>query len=302
MAFHNFIIRLTSEVRPLLGDAPTVMELGNQTFFAKGDILVLLRDFLTSNGIGYDAAALDSLDVRYRKGDLDRLTEAYYSAIGFSSYGAIDVNSLYGSLVMDLNTDICEQYGFNRQFDLVTNNGTGEHVFDQGAVLKNMHQMTAVGGIMIHCLPCNNYVNHGFYSFSPLLVLDLAEVNGYEVLKLSVGSGFGVESAYVSGNLAARYDLTGLSLLPGDFLTPVSDRSLPRYLLANFASALGIKRGKRPAKLERAIRRSASGKRMTMVAAVLRKRVDSEFRRPIQGRYGGENLEEESLQDSYRVA
>jgi len=301
MAFHNLMIRLTSEIRPFLGDGPTVMEFGNQTFFAKGDILVQLRAFLTRNGIEFDAAALDALEARSGKGDLERLTEAYFTAIGFASYDAIDVNSLYGSLVKDLNTRISDKYGFDRQFDLVTNNGTGEHVFDQKSVLDNMHEMTRTGGFMIHCLPCNNYVNHGFYSFSPLLFLDLATVNGYDVLKLSIGDGFGVESAYVSDKLAARYDLEGLSLTPADFQRPVSDRSLPQYLLASLAGALGIKRGKSPAKLERAIRRSARGKRMTMVAAVLRKKSDAEFCNPIQGRYGSENLENAALQDSYRA-
>lgn len=36
-------------------------------------------------------------------------TVSYYKALGFVDYNAIDVNNLYGSLIMDLNVDLRER-------------------------------------------------------------------------------------------------------------------------------------------------------------------------------------------------
>jgi hypothetical protein len=125
-------------------------------------MLAKVRQFLEHNGVAFDTAALGEMERRFGAGELDRLAEMYFEAIGFASYTAIDVNSRHGSLVMDLNNNLVEEYGFKRQFNLVTNNGTGEHIFDQGAVFRNAHELTKPGGFMIHCLPYNNYINHGF--------------------------------------------------------------------------------------------------------------------------------------------
>jgi len=113
MAFNNLILRLTSEARPLLGDAPAVVEFGNQTFSIRGDSLARLRRFLKQNHITFSEEAISTIETRYGKGDLDRLTEAYFKAIGFSSYDAIDVNELHGSLIMDLNENLKARYGFD---------------------------------------------------------------------------------------------------------------------------------------------------------------------------------------------
>ena len=39
-------------------------------------------------------------------------------------------NTDMDAVAMDLNTDISKQYNWTEKFDLVTNNGTGEHVFN----------------------------------------------------------------------------------------------------------------------------------------------------------------------------
>src|SRR5207248_7626298 len=114
---------------------------------------------------------------------------------GFSSYDAIDVNTTYGSIPMDLNRDLAEHYQFTQSYDLVTNIGTGEHIFDQRAVFRNVHQLTNVGGVMLHILPFVNWINHGFYNFHPILFVDLAAANDYEIVKLSVANRWGYEVA-----------------------------------------------------------------------------------------------------------
>lgn len=299
MAFHNLMIKLVTELRPLLGDAPEAIEFGNQTLRVKGAMLAQVRQFLERNDVAYDTASLGEIERRFGAGDLDRLVEMYFSAIGFASYIAIDVNSRHGSLVMDLNNNFVEGYEFKRQFDLVTNNGTGEHIFDQGAVFRNAHELTKPGGFMIHCLPCNNYINHGFFSFNPILFMDLAAINDYDIVKITVGTSAGVEAGYVSPELAAHFDLGGAALSLADLQPRVSDRHLPQYLYGWARKVLGVKVDKGPFALERAVRALSRTQCKTQVSAVLRKRTAKAFRKPIQGRYGGENIESESLRSTY---
>lgn len=299
VAFNNLMIKLVTELRPQLGDAPAAIEFGNQTIRAKGGMLAKARRFLHVNGLPFDATAFDEVVRRYGAGDLDRLTEFYFRAIGFASYTAIDVNSRHGSLVMDLNENLGTVYDFTEQYDLVTNNGTGEHIFDQGAVFRNAHELTRPGGFMIHCLPCNNYVNHGFFSFSPILFMDLAAVNDYDIVKITVASRTGSEAGYVSPTLSPRFDLGGPALALADLQPRVSDRHFRQYAIGWLRNFLGIRRDKGPFALERALRGLSKRYPKTLIVAVLRKRGVDGFRNPIQGRYGGNNIESDVLRGRY---
>ena len=92
---------------------------------------------------------------------------------------------------MDLNRNFSRDYNFDDQFDLVTNNGTGEHVFDQKIVFENMHNLTKVGGIMLNILPFSLSINHGFFNFQPVLFRDLAYANDYNWCFLWIGDCLG---------------------------------------------------------------------------------------------------------------
>jgi SAM-dependent methyltransferase len=103
----------------------------------------------------------------------------YYLLQGFTQYMAIDVNERMDAVVADLNypLDIPGTFG---QFDLVTDNGTGEHLFDQYAVWSNHHRLTKHGGVMLKVMPFTPWFNHGFYNFNPILFRDVALANGYK--------------------------------------------------------------------------------------------------------------------------
>ena len=109
-------------------------------------------------------------------------TADFYKSLGFSRYLAIDVNEKMGAVAMDLNASVQRDYGFSETFDLVTNNGTGEHLFNQAAVFKNCHDLCKVCGVMLHQLPFSGWWNHGFFCIQPVLFVDLARANGYEML------------------------------------------------------------------------------------------------------------------------
>lgn len=107
-----------------------------------------------------------------------------YQAMGFEVYECIDADGLYDALVFDLNKNIQENYGFSGQFDLVTNHGTTEHCFNQFESWKNIHNLCALEGIMIHVLPAQGYVNHGFYNYNPSFFYNLAAANNYKLIAI----------------------------------------------------------------------------------------------------------------------
>jgi hypothetical protein len=195
----------------LLPERPDVVEIGNQTYaVGRGMLESILGDLerlpedrrravdfavlralpdaekaetvtkLREKGEGLEAV------LGREKADGPSLTERFYRGLGFASYAAIDLNSRYGSLIMDLNKDFVRDYGFDRRFALVTNNGTSEHVADQAMVLRNIHAVTAVGGLMVHLLPFTGFLNHGFFNYQPGLFEDLASANGYGLLRLGM--------------------------------------------------------------------------------------------------------------------
>jgi SAM-dependent methyltransferase len=108
-----------------------------------------------------------------------------YLHLGFNHYRSIDASGSRNALVFDLNKDFQEHYQFVETFDLVTNLGTAEHCFNQFSVFKNLHDLCKPRGVMIHALPAQGNVNHGFYNYHPRFVADLAAANSYEILDLS---------------------------------------------------------------------------------------------------------------------
>lgn len=105
----------------------------------------------------------------------------FYQRLGCSRYVAIDGNGK-GTVTADLNLPLTPlKLG---TFDLVTDFGTGEHVFDQAQVWRTIHELTKPGGYIAFDRPHQGYTKHCFYLVTESLLLDLAEANGYIVTKL----------------------------------------------------------------------------------------------------------------------
>lgn len=118
-------------------------------------------------------------------------TEQFYKCLGFSKYLAIDVNTKMGAVALDLNRSLFYQ-GLKDQFNLVTNNGTGEHIFDQRWVFENAHDLCTLGACMLHVLPFGWWVNHGFYNYNPIIFDALAKANNYDLIALYIGERWGM--------------------------------------------------------------------------------------------------------------
>lgn len=72
------------------------------------------------------------------------------------------------------------------RYDLIFNLGTSEHILNQYNFFKSVHELCAVGGVMLHILPFSGYLHHGFFNYQPKLFFRLAEHNGYAVTDFQV--------------------------------------------------------------------------------------------------------------------
>lgn len=94
-------------------------------------------------------------------------------------YTAVDIDGSPDSIPLDLNFDAAPKK-LKGQYDLVTNLGTTEHLVNQLNAFQVIHELTKVGGIMIHTLPSQGMINHGLINYNPKFFWMLARSNGYK--------------------------------------------------------------------------------------------------------------------------
>ena len=131
----------------------------------------------------------DGMDRRTNLPDWSRTAnEAYTSDVAFfwmltgTRAEALDYSDFEGAEhIADLNRPLPED--LRGRFGLVVDVGTLEHVFDVRQGLQNIASLLKPSGRVIHFSPASNYVNHGFYSFSPTLFFDYYGANGFEKLE-----------------------------------------------------------------------------------------------------------------------
>jgi len=93
--------------------------------------------------------------------------------LDFSAYEAADE-------ILDLNEQETPEH-LLRQFEVVLDSGTLEHVFTVPSVLRHCVRMVKPGGRIIHLTPSSNCVDHGLYSVSPTLYADFYSACGCQV-------------------------------------------------------------------------------------------------------------------------
>jgi hypothetical protein len=164
MAFNAIMQLSVATITGQLKENPSVVEFGNQRFRYDQDWVEHCSKIAHKN----------------IKTPVEFVWE-FFDGLGYSDYLAIDINTELRSIAMDLNFILKDKYQYEAQFDLVTNNGTGEHIFDQRVVFENMHNLCCVNGVMLCVLPFSPWINHGFYNFNPNLFRDICAANNYEL-------------------------------------------------------------------------------------------------------------------------
>ena len=181
-------------------NTPKALDLGSQTASIDNRFVEnLIKKNQTLN-----ESQKDGLENLYTKDKFN--TKDYFMSIGFKEYKSIDINGAYGSFKFDLNKDIINTYNFNKKYDLVINNGTGEHVFNQYTLFLNFHNLTQPNGIMLNILPFIDWINHGFYNFNPIFFADLAASNNYEIIKISLANRNGAELKLEGNNFSILFE------------------------------------------------------------------------------------------------
>jgi hypothetical protein len=290
MAFTPLTALAAAAAADLLGRPGRIVDLGNQRFRVSAEIVE--RIVAHKPALGAD---LRVFMAQRPQSEADTQTGKFYGALGFTSYTAIDVNDQFGSIMMDLNEPLDAAYGYREQFDLVVNNGTGEHVFNQYALFRNMHNLCARDGMMLHIVPFLNYINHGFFNFNPLLYCDLALANGYEVEAIGIGDRDG-DVRVLSGK--SQSALMHSEQIPLDVLRrSIHGRGDAQPFVKRWRSWLSqqLGRSRMPAwhQIERIVadmlkvsrRRSNLLFPNLMVIALLRRKADDAFVVPFQGKY-----------------
>lgn len=107
----------------------------------------------------------------------------WYALLGCGHYDCVDGNGR-GTITHDLN----KRFPVTRQYDLVTDFGTGEHVFNQFEVWRTIHALTRTGGSIVFDRPSSGYPGHCFYLIQKNLVTAVAHANDYEVVRLETAT------------------------------------------------------------------------------------------------------------------
>jgi SAM-dependent methyltransferase len=169
------------------------------------NVAVLLREWFLAAGAKGPVGTLGVMDVGF--GDKTFLkvigertlwmraerpmdVHHYFETCGLTELLSIDVSNYEGADVeFDLNSEQLPS-DLQDRFGVVLNGGTLEHVFHVPNALSNITQMLRPGGLAVHILPMNNCVDHGFYQFSPTLLLDYYAAAKFDLLN-SVSLHFG---------------------------------------------------------------------------------------------------------------
>lgn len=171
-----FLSMREEHILPLNGD---VLECGEANWYGDVDLRLLANDIHRFAPEENRQALLRQLEEITRSNRPWMTWEIakifWHTFLQPQSLTAIDFHGTDQALKLDLNDPI----DLKRQYNLVMNLGTVEHVFNVAQAFKTIHDHTLPGGLMIHGLPFSGWVDHGFYSFNPTFYWDLAAANNY---------------------------------------------------------------------------------------------------------------------------
>jgi len=172
----------------VLSEKVRLMEFGEQNWFGDVGLDVIVesaKQFLSPEEVPAIAKEVDHIanmfDASTDTGKSDlffQLAAIYYRTLfKIERHDAVDLHGTPRALKYDLNNPL----PITDTYNMVLNFGTGEHVFNQYSFFKNMHDVTEVGGLMLHSMPNQGCYDHGFYNYHPTFVFDLMHFNQYEV-------------------------------------------------------------------------------------------------------------------------
>lgn len=130
-----------------------------------------LEDFFQQHGRP-DLAARVAADM------MDGYCEKLIKTAFESAVQSIDASDYeHADILHDMNTQMAPK----ETYSVVLDFGTLEHVFNVPVAFDNVARLCASNGRIMHMLPANNLVGHGFYQFSPEFFFQIyAPERGFE--------------------------------------------------------------------------------------------------------------------------
>jgi SAM-dependent methyltransferase len=204
-------------------------------------------------------------------------TRALYRMLGFEHYRAVDLTDSRADWRVDLNAP----EPLPETFDVITNFGTAEHVFDIARVFRFVHDTLKVGGVALHSLPSFGEIGHGFFNVHPTTYFDLAAANGYAI-----------EDLVYLDSIDIRCHLQMAAEVDFDFdALPIQRQHLDGpdawYHVINQYFATVNRHG--------ALFQKVNAAPKDLICAALRKQTDRPFRNPIQGLYRAAQAETQAV-------
>ena len=193
-------------------DVHNVMELGSQNVWSPHTRMV--EDLFASYGRTPSQKLLD--EICNANATSTAFARDVYEGLGME-FNCVDSDGRAGALALDLNFDPVPE-GHRNRYDLVTNHGTTEHVFNQLNSFKMIHDLTKPGGLMLHALPFFGQWDHGFFNYQPNLFKWLGKYNSYKTLGVWMGIAWNLSSLipwqpHLLDHLRLKSDSTGLLIV-----------------------------------------------------------------------------------------
>ena len=160
----------------------SVLMLGRQEWLVTRPMIDRLQD---TYGIKLDPNALEG----------QNWADGFFHALGTSEVCSLDYSDYEGAqLIHDMNQPWPQDHP-PRQFDVVFDGGTLEHVFNVPQALLNAMSLVKPGGSLLSVTPADGWLGHGFHQLQPEFFFRfLTPANGFRLHGLWLAE-FGPEPA-----------------------------------------------------------------------------------------------------------
>ena len=158
-----------------LKNSKNVFEIGSQELQLKKEDLKQLFD-----NAGLKSNLVDEYPNINNWPERPRCSAKYiYESLGIKEYQCMDINSDYGAIVHDLNKPFEDKSKFNK-FDIVTDHGSCEHVFNIAECYRTMHNLAKPGGYIIIAQAV--WKGNGYFKFDESFFEGIAAANNYKII------------------------------------------------------------------------------------------------------------------------
>jgi len=151
-----------------------VLDLGSQELHVRYDDFVYM---CRNAGLAPDDEDFETL--KNFPGSPRCALRPFWRLLGATSAVCSDINREHGATYIDLNQPLNDA-ALQGRYDLVTDFGNNEHVFNVGEAYRTMHRLCRPGGLM--WINQSVYGGNGFFNFDQSFFEGMAAANRYSIL------------------------------------------------------------------------------------------------------------------------